>query len=207
MRFGEQVAHLIGVGLCVQVAILAGLLFGCARPPGRFPPPASLPGPLYTWPVTERTIPAGQPVFLRTTEPIVAESVLPKRTFSAIVVRDVLNRAGEVLIPAGSPVTLVVLASPGGELALGLHSITVRGNRYLVRSSSLGPATNGPATAVAAPLGDVFDSTIGASRTPDNSADPIQVTGAEIRVPRGAVLVYRLTEPIEVGVLSGRDGA
>jgi len=162
---------------------------------------------VYTWAVAERTIPAGQAIFLRIIEPIMTGSMLPQRTFSAIVVRDALNRSGEVLIPNGSPVTLVVLTAPDGELALGLHSVLVRGNRYLVRSSQPDPAVNGPAMAAGVPLADVFDATAPAPATPGDSPHPIQVRGAEIRVPRGALLVYRLSRPIQVAVFTGRGGS
>src|SRR5207248_1247523 len=67
----------------------------------------------------------------------------PNRTYSAQLDRDVTDSSGQVMIPRGSPVQLVVRdMSSGGttgsrELTLDLQSVTVNGNTYYISTEDM----------------------------------------------------------------------
>jgi hypothetical protein len=88
-------------------------------------------------------IPAGTTIQVRTNEPITADSSSVGKTYSGEVAADVINNSGETLIPRGSPVAFVVMSTSGGgvtsggEVQLGIKSITVNGTNYLVSGSDV----------------------------------------------------------------------
>ncbi len=174
----------------MRLAIAASVvvLAGCAprRPPPRAEPP---PGALYTRPVHERTIAAGQVLWIRVLEPIAADSALPEIGFGALVVRDVVDGGGNLLIPNGAPARLQVMAAPGGQLALGIHSVRVYGNTYLLR-----PAGGAADWRPGMPLGALIDGTV-SDGMPARPPPPLVVEGASVRVPGNALLLYRLEQP------------
>lgn len=182
-------------------AFAALLLAGCSA--GRNgPSPIRLPGPLYTLPVQERTVPAGQVISLRTLEGIAAEQAMPDRSFSALIVRDVLDANGKVLIPTGSQARLIVIAAPDGRLSLGLHSARVFGNTYtLVPADAPLSANTASRTAPGAgeldlgmPLGVLVDGKVGHGTEPLERGRLV-VEGAAVQVPDNTLLLYRLLRP------------
>ena len=76
-----------------------------------------------------RTIDAGTTITVRTNEQINANNN-DGRVFSGVVEQDVLNRGGNVAIPKGSNVELVVKNIANNQVALDLDSVTVNGQRY-----------------------------------------------------------------------------
>jgi hypothetical protein len=175
----------------VALALAAVLLAGC--PTRRVaPPPTPILGPLYARPAGERTIPAGQVVWLRTLEPVVAESALPDRSFSALVVRDILDTAGNLMVPHGSQARLTVMAEPAGRLTLAVHSVRVFGNTYITRPAAA-PAPSPEAGHPGMPLGTLVDGTAGAGLAAV-PRDELLVEGALIRVPDNTLLLYRLQQ-------------
>lgn len=178
-------------GAVVRWAVAAAavmLLAGCGprRPPPRTRP---IPGALYTRTAQERTLPAGQVLWIRVLEAIRAEKALPGIVFDALVVRDVVDGAGNLVIPTGAHAGLQVMAAPGGQLGLGLHSVRVYGNTYLVR-----PASGGGEWRPGMPLGTLLDGTIPDGTLP-RPPPPLLVEGAAVQVPADALLVYRLEQP------------
>jgi hypothetical protein len=101
-------------------------------------PPAPAPKPKPPAPTTI-SLPAGTGFELAANDTITTRSARVGDPFTAIVASDVRNRAGRVVIPAGSVArgTLTaVKAAPNpsspGTLALSISTITIRGREYPV---------------------------------------------------------------------------
>jgi len=75
------------------------------------------------------TIDPGTTVQVRTNESINTSNA-DGRVFSGVVAEDVRDRAGNIAIPKGSDVELVVKRTSNDELALDLDAVTVNGQRY-----------------------------------------------------------------------------
>ena len=82
-----------------------------------------------------RTIAAGTSITVRNNEPIDARQT-DGRVFSGVVHQDVLDADGNVAIPRGSDVELIVRTDPNHDLALDLESVTVNGQRYALTAHS-----------------------------------------------------------------------
>ncbi len=109
---------------------------------------------------------------------------MPGIGFSGLIVRDVVDSGGDLLIPHGSPADLLVLAARTGQLALGIHSVRVYGNTYLLRPAG------GENPGAGMPLGTLVDGTV-----PGGAALPppaLTVEGTRIQVPANTLLIYRL---------------
>src|SRR5205823_13030320 len=75
------------------------------------------------------TIDAGTTITVRTNDTINANDS-DGRAFSGVVDQDVVGRNGNVAIPRGSSVELVVRRVSNNELALDLDSVMINGERY-----------------------------------------------------------------------------
>ena len=88
-------------------------------------------------------VPEGTEIVVRTNEAIDSTTANEGQSFSGTVQNAVLSADGETLIPKGSDVSLVVWrVSTGGttgspEVALGLDSINIQGQRYFVNSETV----------------------------------------------------------------------
>jgi len=88
-------------------------------------------------------VPEGTEIVVRTNEAIDSTTANEGQSFSGTVQNAVLSADGETLIPKGSDVSLVVRRlSTGGttgspEVALGLDSINIQGQRYFVNSETV----------------------------------------------------------------------
>ena len=80
-----------------------------------------------------RTIDAGTTITVRTNEQINASNS-DGRVFSGVVEQDVINRRGNVAIPKGANVELLVKNIAKNQVALDLDSVTVNGQRYGIQS-------------------------------------------------------------------------
>jgi hypothetical protein len=177
------------------IAVMCSTLLtagGCRRqaqaPPAVSPPP----GPLYTWAVSDRTVPAGTLVVIRTFETI--DTAEAQRIFPAMVARDTPNAAGRPVVLGGSPATLIVLTGPAGGYRLGLHSVVAGGNTYLTSPAGRDARAGVPAER-GAPLGTLVD-TVPAGGTAQ-TAPPVSVEGTRIFVPSAMLLFFRLQQPIQ----------
>jgi hypothetical protein len=165
------------------------------------------------------TIPEGTALEVRTNEAIVSSNA-EGRTYQGSISTEVVDAQGNVLLPKGAPVELVILEAKekngikGASLQLGLRSVTVNGNTYLVVSEEvkqtsglgqnrrtaetvgggaalgtlIGAATGGGKGAV---LGGLVGAAAGA-------AVQILTQGKEVRIPAESVLKFRLDEPIRL---------
>jgi hypothetical protein len=81
--------------------------------------------------VQPRAIGAGTTISVRTNEAIDAQNS-DGQVFSGVVSQDVADSNGNIAIPKGSNVELVVKNVSNDELALDLDSVTVNGQRYVI---------------------------------------------------------------------------
>ena len=80
---------------------------------------------------------------MRTDEDINSQNAAEGRTFPASIVQDILDANGNVVIPRGSPATLIVRrVTEGSTLSTGsyvldLESVRVNGHRYVVNTEDI----------------------------------------------------------------------
>ncbi len=101
------------------------------------------------------------------------------------VERDVRGDNGRLAIPQGSPVELIVRAEPDNDLNLDIDSVTVDGLRYGIRAHTHLEARRDQNDVI----GQIMGAMTGA-----------ELRGRAIRVPAGAVLNFRIGEPLVMNV-------
>jgi len=175
------------------------------------------------------SIPSGTEVTVRTDTAIKAdaETTSGTRMYSATVSEDVMDDAGNVLIPRGSPAQLAAIKSSDSNLALDLRSISVRGRRYTVEASDVaapgskrgglgknkrtGEFVGGGAlagTVIGAIAGGGKGAAIGALAGGAAGAGAQVLTrGKTINVPAEAKLKFRLEEPLTLHRSSGSSSS
>jgi outer membrane lipoprotein SlyB len=161
------------------------------------------------------TINAGTTITVRTNERINA-SEPDEQVFSGEVAEDVLNRRGNVAIPEGSDVELVVRRLSNDEVALDLESVTVNVRRYGVeadtsaveaeRRSGIGVNERtgkyvGGGAAIGAIIGAITGggkgAAIGAGAGAAAGAGAQVLTrGKRVRIPAESLLTFRLAQPL-----------
>jgi len=138
---------------------------------------------------------------------LVPGTVIPVRTNEAIDVRkgdyrvymgtvdqDVRGDDGRLAIPRGSNVELIVRYARDNDLILDLDSVTANGQRYGVKTDPMRVQSQYDNSLVGGILGAI---TGGEAR------------GQAVRVPRDAVVTFRLQRPLDMGVADRgvmRDG-
>jgi hypothetical protein len=164
----------------------------------------------------ERSIPAGTIVQVRNNQTIDSKNAAAGQVFAGLVTHDVTDRTGHVVIPAGSPVELVVRSSPKHQVALDLQAITIAGRRYQVLSESAtiqganksglgankrtakfvgGGALGG--SVIGALAGGGPGAAIGAfAGGATGAAAQVLTKGKSVRVPAESLLTFRLTHPL-----------
>lgn len=180
-------------------------------------------GPVVTQNAAPGEIPSGTELAIRTNESIntkVGDS--SGRTYDAEITREVQDSSGRVLIPKGSPATLMVLSSNEGgttgtdSLELALRSVTVNGQTYNVSTGSVeqrgkeglggnqrtatmvgGGAVLG--TLIGAVTGGAKGAVIGAvAGAGAGAAAQVLTRGKEVNVPAESVLTFRLSNSINL---------
>jgi hypothetical protein len=170
----------------------------------------------------------GTVLTVRTNEPISAARA-DGRIFTGTVDRDVRGTRGEVAIPRGSNVELIVRSARDNDLILDLDSVTVDGRRYAISTDRNRIESNdrdsvganertgrylGGGAALGAILGAVIGggkgAAIGAAAGAGAGATAqIATSGHEVHVPPESLVTFRLDRPLVVGVPDGgydRDG-
>jgi hypothetical protein len=200
-----------------------------APPPARTPPPATRP-PAARPPAPPprpamRTLSAGARFDVAATDTISSRTSKIGDTFTARVVEDVKNAAGQVVIPAGSTVNgkiTDVKPAPNprtpGTLTLSVTSVTVGGNTYPIegavdsvetvhkgRGVTTGDAAKVGAGAVA---GAVLGRVIGGNKKGTiiggvvggiaGAGVATQTKDSDIVLPAGAHIIVRLTKELAV---------
>jgi hypothetical protein len=167
-------------------------------------------------------VPVGAEIVVRTNEAIDSTTASEGQSFSGTVQEPVLSSDGQVMIPKGSDVNLVVRReSTGGstgspELALGLDSITIRGHRYFVNSDTVehgndqgigknrrtGKYVGGGAvlgTLLGAIAGGGKGAAIGAAAgAAAGGTAQVLTRGKEVRIPAETTLKFRLDDALNL---------
>jgi len=166
----------------------------------------------------------GTEVSARSEETIDSATAAEGQTYAAEIADDVLDAAGDVVIPHGSNAQIVIRsASKGGrfrgasDLGLDLQSITVEGQEYLISTADLnqsgkqGVGANkrtaeytGGGAALGAIIGAIAGggkgAAIGAGAGAGGGAlTQILTKGGSIRVPAETVLMtFKLDKPVQI---------
>ncbi len=174
--------------------------------------------------VTTKTyeLPAGAEISVRNEETIDSGKVSEGQTFPAEVTGNVLDSAGNVVIPAGANAQIVIRsATKGGkirgasDLVLDLDSVSIDGRQYRLSTTDLtqkgrsgvgvnrrtGEFTGGGA-AIGAIIGAIAGggrgAAIGAGSGAGAGALTQILTKGTIKVPVETVLTFRLDQPLTV---------
>ena len=115
------------------------------------------------------------------------------RIYPAHVARDVYAKDGDMVIPRGADAEMIVRKVGPDQFALDLESITARGQRYAVD-------TSGPKYRTSEADRDQGGGIIGAitGAIAGASGERVEPKGAEIRIPPGSVITFRLERPLRV---------
>jgi hypothetical protein len=168
-------------------------------------------------------LPVGTEVSVRTEETIDSGKAAEGQTYAAEVTRDVVDAAGDVVIPRGSNAQVVIRsASKGGrirgsaDLVLDLKSVSVEGQEYALHTADLaqrgkdGVGANrrtaeytGGGAAIGAIIGAIAGGGKGAAIGAGSGAGAGALTqiltkGGAIRVPAETVLTFKLDRALHV---------
>lgn len=195
------------------------------RPPAARPPAARPPAPPPVARPATRTLSSGARFDLAATDTISSRTSKTGETFTARVVADVKNAAGQVVIPAGATVNGTisdVKPAPNprtpGTLTLTVTSVTVGGNTYPIEASVDSVATTrqgrGVTTGDAAKVGAgavagaVLGRVIGGNKKGTIIGGVVggiagagvasSTKDADIVLPAGAHIIVRLTKDLTV---------
>ncbi len=136
------------------------------------------------------TILPGTQISVRTETPIIAGRFERGRIYTGHVMRDVYARDGDLAIPRGSPVQMIVRQVGPGEMMLDLQSVMVNGRMYGVDTT--GPEFNTREREGGGLVGAIVGAIAGAS------GGDVQYRGERVRVPEGSVLTFQLQAPLRV---------
>jgi hypothetical protein len=174
------------------------------------------------------TIDAGTTITVRTNEEINASNS-DGRVFSGVVDRDVVNRGGNVAIPRGANVELLVKNISKNEVALDLESVTVNGQRYGIQTqdSVVSPQQadglgankrTGKFVGGGAVIGAIIGAMAGGGKgaaigggigAAAGAGTQVLTRGKTVNVPAESLVTFRLQQPLRTGVADSgfnRDG-
>jgi hypothetical protein len=135
-------------------------------------------------------VPAGGFVTIRAESDIVPNPASAGGLWPAVIVQDVVDEAGNVVIPRGTAAALAVRCVADGttytsaSYVLDLDSVRIGGRRYVV-------STDAPAGS-AGTLGTLI------AASPEGASVPVLAAGHEVRVPAQTVLHFRLEAPLRL---------
>jgi len=164
------------------------------------------------------TIDAGTTITVRTNEEINAKNI-DGRVFSGVVDEDVVNRGGNVAIPRGSNVELLVKSVANNQVALDLDSVTVNGQRYGVQGQDGVVSTQqadglgankrtgtfvGAGAAIGAIVGAIAGGGKGAAigggiGAAAGAGTQVLTRGKSVSVPAESLVTFRLQQPLQTG--------
>ena len=163
------------------------------------------------------TIDAGTNVIVRTNERIYANAS-DGRVYSGVVEQDVKDRGGDIIVPRGSDVELIVRKLSDNDFVLDMDSVNIYGQRYGVEAESdvvgrqkpgLGAnKRTGEYVGTGAVLGAIVGAiagggkgaAIGAGAGAAAGAGVAVTSGRTVEVPSESLLTFRLLEPLRAGV-------
>jgi hypothetical protein len=127
----------------------------------------------------------GTMISIRTNEAIDVER-RDNRVYYGTVDQDVRGDNGRLAIPRGSNVELIVRVARDNDLILDLESVVVNGQRYAIKTEPNRVESQRDNSLVGAIVGAVSGG---------------QYTGRAVRIPRNAVVSFRLGRPLDMGVV------
>jgi hypothetical protein len=165
------------------------------------------------------TIEAGTTITVRTNEGINAGNS-DGRVFSGVVDQDVVNNRGNVAIPRGANVELLVKRIAKNQIALDLDSVTVNGQRYGIQSQdsvvSSQPADGlgankrtGEFLGGGALLGAIIGAIAGGGKgaaigggigAAGGAGTQVLTQGRNVNIPAESLVTFRLQQPLQTGV-------
>jgi hypothetical protein len=168
-------------------------------------------------------LPVGTKVAVRTFELIDSATAAEGQTFAGEVTKNVVDAAGDVVIPARANTEITIKsASKGGhfrgtsDLVLDLKSVTINGKRYAIQTAAIskvgkeGMGANkrtatytGGGAALGAIIGAIAGGGKGAAIGAASGAGAGVVTqaitkGGSIKVPAETILTFQLDQPLTV---------
>jgi hypothetical protein len=174
------------------------------------------PAPVQSTNGTIRVIPTNSDVVVRTDETIDSGNAQPGQLYRATITEGVIDSAGKVAIPAGTPARLLIRQTKTGgavhspELVLDLYSVTINGREYRVVSTDVAESSRrglganrrtaeyvGGGTALGALLGGIFGGGKGAgigalAGAGGGTLTQVFTRGKRISIPAESVLRFRL---------------
>ena len=167
---------------------------------------------------SSRAIDAGTTITVRTNEQINANNN-DGRVYSGVVEQDVINRSGNVAIPKGSNVELVVKNIANNQVALDLDSVTVNEQRYGIQSqdsvvSSQGAdgiganKRTGKYVGGGAVIGAIIGAIAGGGKgaaigggvgAAAGAGTQVLTRGKSVNVPAESLVTFRLEQPLQTG--------
>jgi hypothetical protein len=155
-------------------------------------------------PTSSITLRGGTTLVLRTVQAIDSSSSRPGQTFAAVVSRDTNNVAGQLVLPSGCPVTLVLVRGPRDSakdrgFELRIASVTVNGDSYLARNESNAGHSAMPSASLGTFLGGVLGpANVWSAQKNSEPSRQIAVTGGRIWVPDDSLLTFRLDQQVRL---------
>lgn len=116
------------------------------------------------------------------------------RVFYGTIDADVRGENGRIAIPRGANTELMVRVARDNDLVLDMESVMVNGQRYAVRAEPDRVESSRDNSLV----GQIFGAVTGA-----------ELRGPVVRIPRDAIVTFRLERPMQMGVADrgvDRDG-
>ena len=116
------------------------------------------------------------------------------RVYTGIVDQDVRGDNGRLAIPRGANVELIVRVERDNDLILDLESVIVNGQRYALRTDANRVESRRDDSLIGGIIGAISGG---------------EVRGRAVRIPRDAVVNFRLQRPLDMGVADRgvtRDG-
>lgn len=107
------------------------------------------------------------------------------RVYYGTVNQDVRGENGRVAVPRGSNAELIVRVAPDNDLILDLESVVVNGQRYGIKTDPNRVESERNNSLVGAIVGAINGG---------------QARGRAVRIPRDAVVTFRLERPLDMGV-------
>jgi len=138
------------------------------------------------------TILPGTQIQVRTDQPIEMHTWDRGRVYPARVARDVYARDGDIAIPSGSYAELIVRQVGPDQMVLDIESVTVKGRRYVMDTT--GPEYNTHRSEYENG-GGLLGNIVGAI---SGGRAEVITRGHEIHVPAGAMITFRLQEPLHM---------
>ena len=172
---------------------------------------------------TTFTLPVGTKVEIRTDENIDSKTAADGQTYAAEIYRDVMDPAGDVVLPQGANAQLIMRATTNGgrisqssAVLVDLASVSVGGRRYVVESSDVerrgkpGIGANrrtaeyvGGVSALGAIIGAIAGKGRGAAIGAGAGAGAgvlaeVLTKGGSVNIPAETLLTFQLNTPLRI---------